>query len=122
MPDSGSPLDRMRLALGQCTFLPGSSHKRFARNVSGMPLDKITPKMWRHVIRLAWRYRRQMPRDLVPSKDAVEAMDRGPAANVAGIPLPVPERPRYPARPPDRPASPRRQPPSLPLFDGHTDG
>jgi ABC-type phosphonate transport system ATPase subunit len=71
----GSWFDRMRHALGRCTFLPGSAHKRFARQVSAMPLEKITEAQRRHVIRLAWRYRRQMPRDLVPSKDAVEAMD-----------------------------------------------
>jgi hypothetical protein len=74
-PMPGSPLDRMRLALCRCTFLPGSAHKRFARDIAHMQLDKITEAQWRHVIRLAWRYRRQMPRDLIPSKDAVEAMD-----------------------------------------------
>jgi hypothetical protein len=67
--------DRMRKALGECTFLPASSHKRFARQVAAMYLDRITEKQWRHVIRLAWRYRRQMPTDLIPSKDAVEALD-----------------------------------------------
>jgi hypothetical protein len=42
-----------------------------------MPYEAITEKQWRHVIRLAWRYRRQMPSHLVPSKDAVQALDRG---------------------------------------------
>lgn len=69
--------DRMRAALGQCTFLPASSDKRFARSVATMPADKITERQKRHVIRLAWKYRRQMPADLVPSKDAVRAMDAG---------------------------------------------
>jgi hypothetical protein len=92
-------LDRMRRALGECTFLPGSSHKRFARQVAAMRLEAISEKQWRHVIRLAWRYRRQMPRELVPSKDAVEACDRGPAASVLGIALPIPQRaPGPPAR------------------------
>jgi hypothetical protein len=69
--------DRMRAALGQCTFLPASSDKRFAHSVATMPADKITERQKRHVIRLAWKYRRQMPADLVPSKDAVRAMDAG---------------------------------------------
>lgn len=116
-PDLGSHLDRMRLALGECTFLPGSAHKRFARTVAFIPLDKITPKMWRHVIRLAWRYRRQMPRDLVPSKDAVEAMDRGPAAEIAGVPLPIPERPKWP---PTVPRKSLRVAAPLPLFERGT--
>lgn len=82
----GGVRDRMRLALAECTFLPASSHKRFARQVGQMHLDKITEKQWRHVIRLAWRYRRQMPLDLVPSKDAVAALDAGwQEQTVAGI-------------------------------------
>ena len=40
-----------------------------------MPLEKITEGQRRHVIRLAYRFRRQMPNDLVPSKDAIEALD-----------------------------------------------
>jgi hypothetical protein len=68
--------DRMRKALGCCTFVPGSAHKRFARDVSSVELVKITEAQRRQVIRLAWRYRRQMPSDLVPSKDAVDALDR----------------------------------------------
>jgi hypothetical protein len=70
-----NPFDRMRQALGRCTFLPASSDKRFARSLAVMPADRITERQRRHVIRLAWKYRRQMPRDLVPSRDAVSAMD-----------------------------------------------
>lgn len=67
--------DLMRTALSHCTFLPGSPPKRFARQVAQMPLENVTEGQRRHVIRLAYRYRRQMPRDLVPSKDAIEALD-----------------------------------------------
>lgn len=73
----GDTFDRMRKALGACRFLPASSDKRFARSVSTMPLDRITERQKRHVIRMAWKYRRSMPRDLVPSQDAVRAMDAG---------------------------------------------
>ena len=78
--------DEMRRALGRCTFLPASWDKRFARALAMMPADKITERQRRNVIRLAWKYRRQMPDDLVPSKDAVMAMDAGwHEQTVAGI-------------------------------------
>ena len=60
--------DEMRRALGGCTFLPASWDKRFARALAMMPADKITERQRRNVIRLAWKYRRQMPDDLVPSR------------------------------------------------------
>ena len=68
--------DLMRMALAECTFPPGTPPKRFARQVAQMPLENITEGQRRHVIRLAYRYRRQMPRDLVPSKDAIDELDR----------------------------------------------
>lgn len=40
-----------------------------------MRLEDLSEAQRRHIVRLCWRYRRQMPRGLVPSKDAVEAMD-----------------------------------------------
>ncbi len=40
-----------------------------------MPLENVTEGQRRHVIRLAYRFRRQMPRDLVPSNDAIKALD-----------------------------------------------
>ena len=82
----GDAFDRMRKALGHCTFLPASSDKRFARQVSVMYLHMITERQKRHVIRFAWKYRRQMPIDLVPSQDAVRALDSGwHEETVAGI-------------------------------------
>lgn len=91
MNEPGGKIDRMRKALVECTFLPGSSHKRFARQLSQMYLDKITPKQERHLIRLAWRYRRQMPAGLVPSKDAVQALDSvWQEQTVAGMTVMVP--------------------------------
>ena len=74
-PVPGEPHDRMRRALAHCSFLPASPHKRFARSVAAMSLHAITERQWRHVMRLAWRYRRQMPFDLVPSRDAIQALD-----------------------------------------------
>lgn len=66
-------LDAMRRALAGCTFLPGSPHKRFARDL--VHALEITEAQERHLVRLCWRYRRQLPADIVPSKDAVEALD-----------------------------------------------
>jgi hypothetical protein len=63
----------MRKALAQCTFVPGSAHKRFARDLPHA--KELTEAQVRHLIRLCWRYRRQMPADLVPSKDAVLELD-----------------------------------------------
>ena len=63
----------MRLALARCRFLPGSQHKRFARD---MPFAREpTEAQIRQLVRLCWRYRKQMPAHLVPSKDAVAALD-----------------------------------------------
>lgn len=67
----------MRKALARCTFLPGSPHKRFARDLAAAIDPVLTEAQRRHLIRLCWRYRRQMPAHLVPSKDAVEALDAG---------------------------------------------
>lgn len=93
-PSGWEKLDRMRKALGQCTFLPGHPHKRFARQINQVPVENLTERQRRHLIRLAWRYRRQMPRDLVPSKDGVEAMDSGWASQqVAGVTVYTATRP-----------------------------
>lgn len=56
-------------AITRCRLLPGSPDKRFARQIhdqlagSARPL---TDRQAQHVLRLAWRYRRQMPSHLVP--------------------------------------------------------
>jgi hypothetical protein len=74
-PEHAAHWDRMRRALGSCTFPPGSAHKRFARDIQFPHLERITEAQRRHVIRLVYRYRRQIQWDLVPSKDAVSALD-----------------------------------------------
>jgi hypothetical protein len=87
----GGTMDRMRVALARVRFLPGHPNKRFARDVATVPIEKLTERQRRHIIRLAWRYRRQMPFDLVPSKDAVQAFDSGwQAQEVAGMTVMVP--------------------------------
>ena len=56
---------RIACALEACSFLPGSWDKRFARNMAAKsrhaPAGDFTEKQRVHLIRLAHRYRRQIP-------------------------------------------------------------
>lgn len=57
------------LALARCTMLPGSQHKRFARDLARAaksdPERELSERQRQHLLRLAWRYRRQMPAHLL---------------------------------------------------------
>jgi hypothetical protein len=57
-------------ALGRCSFLPGTSQKRFCRNMSAMaenaPNHDVTLRQRHYMEIMAWRMRRQMPAHLVP--------------------------------------------------------
>ena len=59
-------------ALERCTFLPGSPEKRFARDMGSRSRTlhpaALTERQARHLARLAWRFRRQMPHTLVPAE------------------------------------------------------
>jgi hypothetical protein len=61
---------RLAAALSRCSFLPGSSHKRFCRNmgdIARLSPEKDISLRQRHLMELmAWRYRRQLSADLVP--------------------------------------------------------
>jgi hypothetical protein len=61
--------DRQRVALGQCGFPPFTAAKRFSRQVNEIPVERVSEAQWLTVILLAWRFRRQMPSDLVPDED-----------------------------------------------------
>lgn len=53
--------------LRQCSFYPGSYDKRFARDMATLgEYDMLSPKQAALLERLAWRYRRQIGRELVP--------------------------------------------------------
>lgn len=73
---------RLALALGSCTFIPGHPHKRFCRNMAGIAVyspDKEISLRQRHYMEImAWRYRRQLPSDLVPPGKPLD------------LPIPVP--------------------------------
>ena len=57
-------------ALAGCTYPPGISHKRFARNIAFVaqysPEKEISLRQRHYMELMAWRYRRQMPHPLVP--------------------------------------------------------
>lgn len=57
-------------ALARCTFLPGSSHKRFCRNMADVarlsPEKEISLRQRHYMELMAWRYRRQIASHLVP--------------------------------------------------------
>jgi len=60
---------RLVAALGNCSFLPGSAHKRFVRDMNSVVKHKrdigITEKQSVYLQKIAWRYRKQMPEELV---------------------------------------------------------
>lgn len=58
-------------ALERCTFQIGSPDKRFAREMAARSRvtnpQALTDRQSAYLARLAWRYRRQLPRDLAPA-------------------------------------------------------
>lgn len=62
-------------ALGRCTFMPGTSQKRFAKDIAYVaeyaPETVLTEKQDRYLRVLAWTMRRQMPASLVPAEKPV---------------------------------------------------
>ena len=61
---------KLATALGNCSFLPGSSQKRFCRNMADIarlsPEKELSLRQRHYMEIMAWRYRRQLPRNCVP--------------------------------------------------------
>ena len=61
---------QLATVLANCSFPPGSSQKRFCRNmgdIARLSPDKELSLRQRHYMELmAWRFRRQLPADVVP--------------------------------------------------------
>jgi hypothetical protein len=61
---------RLANALASCSFLPGSSHKRFCRNMAetarNKPEHDLSLRQRHYMELMAWRYRRQLPADCIP--------------------------------------------------------
>lgn len=57
--------------LANCTFLPGSWNKRFARgirNIANSDTPYLTPRQFMNLWRLVWHYRRQIDIELIVEK------------------------------------------------------
>lgn len=58
-------------ALERCSLLPASADKRFIRDMAFRPRQapppSLTERQALHLERLAWKYRRQLDRSLVPT-------------------------------------------------------
>jgi hypothetical protein len=89
---------RLATALANCSFLPGSSQKRFCRNmgdIARLSPDKELSLRQRHYMELmAWRYRRQLPEDCVPHAKpldlpAVVKPPKGPKSHRLGKQVPT---------------------------------
>lgn len=61
----------MRFALGACSFPPRTFAKRFAAQVCGTPIAKVSDAEWYTIILLAKRFSRQMLVGTVPSDKEV---------------------------------------------------
>jgi hypothetical protein len=63
-------------ALWCCSFLPGSSHKRFCRNMAETathkPDHELSLRQLHYMELMAWRYRRQLPREFVPHQKPLD--------------------------------------------------
>lgn len=58
-------------SLQRVTFLPASFDKRFARDMGTLgAYDMLSPKQAALLEKMAWRYRRQIGRALVPKPNA----------------------------------------------------
>ncbi len=59
--------ERRVRALRQATMQPGSWDKRFVRDLCGKLPESFTEAQHRHIVRLAWKYRRQIGSTLSPA-------------------------------------------------------
>lgn len=63
-------------ALGECSYPPATSQKRFARDISFLavndPTRELSDRQRYYMEIMAWRYRRQLPQRLVPDSKPVD--------------------------------------------------
>jgi hypothetical protein len=66
--------------LRKCSFYPGSYDKRFVRDMETLgEYDMLSPKQAALLERMAWRYRRQIGRELVlpqPREPSLQDQDK----------------------------------------------
>ncbi len=67
-------------ALGACSYPPGTSQKRFARDILFLaehsPDRELSDRQRHYMQLMAWRYRRQMPSRLVPESKPADLPPR----------------------------------------------
>lgn len=69
-------------ALSYCTFLPGSSEKRFVRQIADYPPEKeLSEKQAAWLDRLCYHYRKQLSKHV--DKDVLAAWIVGPLEQIA---------------------------------------
>ena len=77
-------LDKLRRRFVECSFLPGSAHKRFAASIRHRTAAEMSLAQRNLMLILAHRYRRQIPECLVPTAETValarQALDADRAA------------------------------------------
>ncbi len=80
-------------ALGACSFLPGSSQKRFARDLAFVaehsPDRELTDRQRHYLQLMAWRYRRQIPKRLVPESKPEDLPPKDRKAKKAMVQVPT---------------------------------
>lgn len=85
---------RLATTLGNCSFLPGSSQKRFCRNMAETarlsPEHEISLRQRHYMEIMAWRYRRQLPSDLIPASKPLDLPRK------IKVKKPKPEKPTAP--------------------------
>jgi hypothetical protein len=89
---------RLATALANCSFLPGSSQKRFCRNMGDIarlsPEKELSLRQRHYMEIMAWWYRRQLPNDCVPhakplNLPAVVKPPKVPKPDRLGKPVPT---------------------------------
>jgi hypothetical protein len=86
----------LAIALGHCTYPPATPQKRFAREMSFVakndPSRVLSDRQSHYLEIMAWRYRRQMPRNLIPPSEpaplppAPKRPKTKPPASAAAVP------------------------------------
>ena len=67
---------KLATALARCSFCPGHPHKRFAKDMARLAVNSpgkvLSEKQRDYMNALVWKYRRQMPKSLVPGNGQTE--------------------------------------------------
>lgn len=116
-----TPAERsIAIALGRCSFPPGSWDKRFARDLASVaersPEIAYTERQAAHLLRLAHKYRRQLPSTIIES--ALDEMENAANRRVENGQGALPDfTPARQIRRKERAKRGSAQLPAMPLFE-----